>query len=225
MLALSIGFVVVLLAPEVDPHLPGSVRSGLSVADYGMWAAFAAEYVALFVTAPRRWEFVKRHPLDLAIVVVPMLRPIRVLRALRLLRLFAAASSVSWRSKSRFLSQAAAAAGVFATVLVLIVAAGVFDVERSANGSNIHTYGDALWWAVSTVTTVGYGDRFPVTAAGKLMAVTLMVSGIVLLGVVTAAVAGWFVRIVQGDTEDQLRVLTAEVAALREEIARSRQAS
>lgn len=71
---------------------------------------------------------------------------------------------------------------------------------NTAPGANIHDFGGAVWWAFSTVTTVGYGDRFPVTTAGRAVAGLLMVTGVRLFGVITAAVAAWFVRPVQPET-------------------------
>ena len=66
--------------------------------------------------------------------------------------------------------------------------------EENAKGSNIHSYPDALWWAIVTVTTVGYGDRYPVTEGGRMVAVILMLLGIGLIGVLTATVASVFVK-------------------------------
>lgn len=78
-----------------------------------------------------------------------------------------------------------------------MAAIAVLDAERGKQNSNIDDIGDALWWAVTTITTVGYGDRYPVTAVGRLVAAALMVFGIALLGVLTASIAAWFVRVVQ----------------------------
>jgi voltage-gated potassium channel len=75
----------------------------------------------------------------------------------------------------------------------------MLDVERHAHGANIKTYGDALWGAVTTVSTVGYGDRYPVTTAGRIVALALLLAGVSLFGVVTASVAAWFVRHVEDD--------------------------
>jgi hypothetical protein len=66
--------------------------------------------------------------------------------------------------------------------------------EAHAKGSNIHSYGGALWWAVVTVTSVGYGDQYPVTVAGRVVAVVLMITGIALFGVVAASIASYFVE-------------------------------
>lgn len=80
-------------------------------------------------------------------------------------------------------------------LIVVFVLAGLeLAFEHNAPGSNIHNYGDALWWAIVTVTTVGYGDKYPVSAGGRGVAVILMLVGIGLIGVLTATVASYFVE-------------------------------
>lgn len=109
------------------------------------------------------------------------------------------------------------------TALLLLVAAlAVLDAERDARDANITTFGDAAWWALTTMTTVGYGDRYPVTAGGRWVAAGLMVAGVALLGVVTATLASWLVERVsevdeqtQAATRRDIAALAAEVAALR----------
>lgn len=104
---------------------------------------------------------------------------------------------------------------------LLVSAVAMYDVERSAPDGNIKTFPDALWWAVTTVTTVGYGDRYPTTTLGRLVAAALMLVGIALLGVVTATIATWFVdrlRVVQEAeerTEATLEDVMQELRALR----------
>lgn len=78
-----------------------------------------------------------------------------------------------------------------------VASLAVLDAERDAPNASITTFGDALWWTMTTISTVGYGDRFPVTLEGRLVAGTLMVAGIALLGVVTATIASWFVQTLQ----------------------------
>jgi voltage-gated potassium channel len=78
-------------------------------------------------------------------------------------------------------------------------AVAVLDAEQDAAGANITTFGDALWWSATTVTTVGYGDHFPVTTTGRFVAVALMVVGIACIGAITAGVAAWLVRQVEAD--------------------------
>jgi voltage-gated potassium channel len=100
----------------------------------------------------------------------------------------------------------------------------MYDAERAASDGNIRTFSDALWWAATTMTTVGYGDRYPTTGSGRLVAVALMVFGIALLGVVSATMSAWFVgrlRAVE-QTEERneatLAEVLSEVRALRERL-------
>ena len=86
------------------------------------------------------------------------------------------------------------------TVFIAYIAAVQITItERAVESSNIKTFADGLWWAVTTVTTVGYGDRYPTTTEGRLLAVILMIMGISLVGVITASVAAWFVKMNQDE--------------------------
>ena len=85
---------------------------------------------------------------------------------------------------------------ILTSIFVAYIAAVQITItERSVEGSNIKTFADGLWWAITTVTTVGYGDRYPTTSEGRFLAVLLMIVGISLIGVITASVAAWFVKI------------------------------
>ncbi len=146
------------------------VRIGVSVI-YGIDMAIRS------FLARRHLRYPLTHPFALAAIPFP---PLRVVFSLRLIR------SVFRRgSLGRFM--------VAATILVLNGAAIVYLVERHAPGSNIHTFGDSVWWSVVTVTTVGYGDYSPVTMAGRITAVFIMAIGILTLAVITAQVASSFV--------------------------------
>lgn len=197
MLALALIFLLVLVLPLLlHPRPP--VSTVFAVANVVIWVAFAGDYLARLYLAPSRWRFVRSHPLDLIVVVVPFLRPFRVLRALRVLRLGAVAGIVHGRAQRSFHATVAAYVALSAAGLMLLAAAAMYDAERTAPGANIRTVPDALWWAMTTVTTVGYGDRFPTTGTGRLIASALMVVGIALLGVVTATIAAWFVDKLRG---------------------------
>jgi voltage-gated potassium channel len=97
----------------------------------------------------------------------------------------------------------------------------VYDAERHSESANITTFGDAAWWTLTTMSTVGYGDRFPTTVEGRLIAVGLMVAGIALLGVITGTIATWFVdrieRVEKAEnrTQEQLDELMRELKELR----------
>ena len=80
------------------------------------------------------------------------------------------------------------------SLLSFIAALGVYEAERDAPEASILTFGDAMWWVLTTITTVGYGDLSPVTTEGRLVAAGLMLAGIAVLGTVTAAIATWFLE-------------------------------
>ena len=107
-----------------------------------------------------------------------------------------------------------------ASIAVYAAALAILDVEGNNPDAKIRTLGDALWWASTTVTTVGYGDLHPVTGPGRLVAVALMVGGITLLGLVTATLASWIVeRVAEEDTANEAAT-RAQIEELREEIRR-----
>jgi voltage-gated potassium channel len=200
MLILSVVFLAGLVTPVIDPHLSSSVRPMIALTDTAVWAVFVVEYLIRLWLAPLRLRFVAHNVLDLVVIAVPVLRPLRLARLARLARFTRAgalaASSVKHTRRRLHIDVAVQVVSV-AVVIVFIGAVGILDVERNAKGSNIHTFGDALWWALTTVTTVGYGDRYPVTGQGRLIASAVMITGIAVLGVVTASVAGWFVEHLQ----------------------------
>ena len=96
--------------------------------------------------------------------------------------------------------------GILIRLLVITLFLGYISaiqitmIEREQSGANILNFWDGLWWAFTTITTVGYGDKYPISGEGRILAVFLMVLGISLLGVVTATIAAWFVRIMQDET-------------------------
>ena len=207
MTVLAVLWLPVLVAPLVA-HLGPTVSETFVAIDYTLWALFVVEYVAKLALAPSRRTFVRTHMLDLVVIAVPFLRPIRALRVLRLLRAVAVAGEGLGRAR-RLLTEHGLQYVLLAAVTVVFAgAAAELGFERSVSGSNIHTYGDALWWAVVTVTTVGYGDRYPVTADGRGVAVVLMIVGIGLIGAITANVAAFFVS--QEDAADRQRLEALE---------------
>ncbi|MFT3969881.1 MAG: ion channel [Micropruina sp.] len=184
----------------------------LQVVDYATWAVFALDYLVRVCLAKRRWRYIGRHIPDLLIVVLPLLQPLRLLRLLVLLRFIErrAATSLQGRVASYVL--------VSTALLLYTGALAEFAAERDAPGANITDFGTALWWALTTITTVGYGDHYPVTVEGRLVAAVLMIAGVALIGVVTATVAAWLVQRVsrpgQDDSVQSIAELKAEVAEL-----------
>jgi voltage-gated potassium channel len=149
------------------------------------------------------------------VLAVPVLRPLRALQVVIALARVNRRAAVSFRGRTTLY--------VVAAVLLLgfVAALAVLDAERGRPGANIDTFGDALWWAATTITTVGYGDLFPVTAEGRIVGVGLMLGGITLAGVVTASLASWFIEHfaaaeeAEERTRDEIAELAGEVRALR----------
>ena len=215
--AASLLFLAAYAWPILDPGLPRPWRIACDVVTWATWAAFAADYVLRLVLTDDRWRFFRTHLLDLAVVILPLLRPLRLLRLLTVLNVLNRYAGAALRG--RVLAFVGSA-----TVLVMVMAAlAVLDVERDHPDANITGFGDAVWWSFATVTTVGYGDRFPVTTTGRAIAAGLMLVGIALLGTVTASVASWLVQKVQEVEEESEAVTRRDVAALRAEIAALRQ--
>ncbi len=177
-------------------HLPAAVAATFEVIDYFVWAAFAVEYLVKLYLAPSRRLFFAHHLLDLAVVALPMLRPLRALRLLRLLNLGRAGvvlASALIRSREIFTHRGLHFVLLAVLGIVFVCSAVELGFEQHAHGSTIHNFGDALWWSIVTVTTVGYGDQYPVSSGGRGVAVVLMLVGIGLIGVLTATVASYFV--------------------------------
>ncbi len=196
LLLLAIAFLVAYAWPILDPSLDRDLASVLTRLSWTVWGVFVFDLLTRLALAENRLEYARQHWYDVALVTLPRLRPLRLLRLLALARILnrTATRSLAGRVTLYVVGTAIGACGLGALA--------VLDAERNAPGSNITQFGDALWWSTTTVTTVGYGDFFPVTTAGRLIAVALMLVGIALIGSVTAAVAAWFIGHVTSQRAD-----------------------
>ncbi|SDY62834.1 voltage-gated potassium channel [Modestobacter sp. DSM 44400] len=224
LVVLAVLFVAAYAWKVLQPDLPGWLRTTLAVVTVATWPVFGLDYLVRLALADRRWDFVQRNWLDGLAVVLPLLRPLRIISLVRVARVLDRKLTASLHGR------VAGYTALAASLVVFMASLAAYDAERGAPGATMDNYGDAVWWALTTITTVGYGDQYPVTAEGRLVAVLLMLSGIALLGVVTASVASWFVGRVaeaaqaQQDVRDdaallgQVRELAEEVRALRAEL-------
>ncbi|WP_234880211.1 potassium channel family protein [Mycolicibacterium litorale] len=183
------------------------------------WVIFALDYFIRLSLAPDRWRWFYRHLFDLAMVLLPLLRPLRLLRLVILISVLQRA--VGNAIRGRVVTYTVSAA----VLLVFVASLAVLENERYAPEAKITGFGEALWWSITTITTVGYGDITPVTTAGRWIAVLLMIGGISLVGSITATLASWIVQRVADEdsvgrsvTTEHIDMLLAEIDALRGEV-------
>jgi voltage-gated potassium channel len=199
MLVLSVAIIPLLVIPlAVD--LSPTTESTFFAIDWLVWAAFAIEYGIRLYLAPNKGRFMKTNLIDLVVVVVPFLRTLRIARSARMLRLLRAGRVTTFLLRGiKAVRNVLTHHKLHYTLLVVLgvtVGAGliVAELERGIAGSTISSYADGLWWAVTTVTTTGYGDLVPVTPAGRAMAVVLMLVGVGMFGFLAASLASFLIE-------------------------------
>ncbi len=210
---------LLILAALMIPLLVGSFLWDLTehqettflALDIFIWSVFAADLMVKTAISPRRSSYLKAHWIDVVIVVVPFVRP------LRLVRLFVYGSRAFMGIQRMMRIDYLLVYGVF---LVMVSATVVTTVETGEN-AQITSFPDALWWTVVTVTTVGYGDVVPVSEAGRAMAYILVLGGVALFGALTANFSALLIK-EQPSTDQNTTQLVAEIRALRRELAEQR---
>ena len=179
-----------------------------------LYVPFVIDYVIRIYLAENRLRWFIRHPLDLAVVTLPFLQPLRFFRLVALVRILQRAFGDAIQGRVLYFT-------AFGAVLLAYVASlAELKYERHAPGSHIINFGDSLWWATETLSTVGYGDFVPVTPAGRIIAALLMVGGISLIGVVTATVAHWIINTATIQDSAKEAATAAHIEQLQGEILR-----
>ncbi|MFC2026763.1 potassium channel family protein [Chloroflexota bacterium] len=208
LLILSFVMIPLLVGPFIWDLSPQDEATFITL-DAFIWALFAVDLGIKVIVAPKRFTYLRRHWLEVLVVVVPFLRPLRLLRIF----IFGSRAWVGIRRLAHidFLL-------VYGIGLVIIAATIVISVEAGVNAS-INSFTDALWWAVVTITTVGYGDMVPVTAAGRAVAIVLMFGGIAFFSGVTANMASFLIKGGQTDRK-AIDQLTKEIETLRGEMSK-----
>jgi voltage-gated potassium channel len=232
---LPLAFLALLIVPALiieDRAQSTYLRQAATTVNWVVWLAFCAEYLAKLALAPSPRDYIRQAWFDLLIIVLspPFLVPdvlqgaravraVRILRLLRFVRAAAVAAIGLREAREGFRHRRFHYVVLMTLVVVGLGAGGIFAVEQGQN-ANIRSIGDALWWAIVTTTTVGYGDVSPVTTEGRLIAVALMIVGIGFIGVFTATLTSFFVepqRTDQMNVEERLRRIDEKLDALLRE--------
>jgi len=206
LLVMAVGSLPLLLLEVVASRLSETDRTFLFIVNVLVFVAFAIDYLVELAVTYNRPLYVRTQWASLIIVIsqllaiLPALGFLGILRGARALRVIGTLSRVigigaaSREQGRRFFKERAASVAFGVAGFTLITSAVAFTVaEDVGEGRRIHSFFDALWWSASTITTVGYGDIYPVTAAGKIVAVFTMVVGVSTLAVVTARIAQFLV--------------------------------
>lgn len=192
---LSLVVVAALLIDAVAP-MPKEVSSIVQALDTAACVLFFVDFCVRFRRAPNKLSFIKWGWIDLLACVpnVDLLRVGRMVRVLRVIRLLRGVR-VGHRLISIFLHNKPKSvfASVLLTTLLLITFSSIaILVVEDTSDANIKTAEDAIWWSVTTITTVGYGDRYPMSTEGRIIAMVLMISGVGLFGTLSGIVASLF---------------------------------
>ena len=213
----------------IEEQATSSLWVGVAyVLNWLIWGAFFAEFVFVLRQTDDRWAYTRQAWLDLVIIVVSfpllpgvlaftrLLRLARLTRVLRLLRLVRLAA-VMTRGTKTIQSVFGKRGVVFALVLTVMVAlgaGGLFALVEPESGS----FADALWWAVVTITTVGYGDIYPTTPLGRIAGVVVMLIGIGFVAILTAAIAAHFVESQEADISSEIQRLHERLDSIEQSL-------
>ena len=214
------------LGVETVVHLTPDTRQVLDWVDTAICGVFLFDFAFNLVKAQNRWRyFVTWGWVDLVssiprinifgwVGLLRLGRIARVFRILRVLRGVRATKVIASLILDRRAESAFLAVCLVSALMTVSAAIGIMNIERPPVG-NINGPGDALWWALATITTVAYGDRFPVTPEGRIFAALLMIAGIAMFGTLTGFITTWFMEPVTRRQENELAKLRHEIEALR----------
>ena len=221
MLLLSVYVLIVLLVQTVLKLSPDTQKI-FETSDTLVCFVFIGDFIGRFVRAENKWTFFKWNWIDL-VSSIPMLNYFRVgrlVRVIRIIRLLRAFRSMKYlislfllnRAKSVF-----ACAACISLTMIIFSSVAILNVETDKD-SNSKTGEDALWWAMTTITTVGYGDKYPITTEGRIIGALLMTAGVGLFGTFTGFVASWFMAPTQTAIKKEEEKIEVEEASIEDKI-------
>ena len=207
LLIVAIGSLPLLLLEIISHRLTNGDKTFLLIVNITVFFAYAVDYVIEFLVTPEKGRYVRSEWSSLLIVVaqlfaiLPAMSFLGFLRGARALRVVSSLTriigiSMASRSQGREILKKRATSFAFglAGFTLITSAVGFTLAEDVGKDGRVHSFFDALWWSGATITTVGYGDIYPVTAAGRIIAIFTMLVGISTLAVVTARIAQFLIK-------------------------------
>ncbi len=215
-------------AVETLVSLDPSTRKILDLADTGICVLFLFDFLLSLARAPNRLEYLFRWGwIDLAssvptVGILRLGRAARVMRIFRVLRGVRATKIIATFILDRRAEGAFLAAALVSILLIVFSSIAVLHFEKGVADANIQSPDDALWWAIVTITTVGYGDRYPVSGEGRIVGALLMTAGVGLFGTFSGFVAAWFLSPRSRQHDNELNAIRRDLAELKESLSRER---
>jgi voltage-gated potassium channel len=206
-----INFLIITFVP-----LPASIKQILTEFDYGVALIFLVDFLFRLLRAPKKLEYMRTWGwLDmLSAVPIPFFSIFRIVRVIRVAIML---RKMRLKDVERSITKHPARSTIIATgflaFLVMVSGSAVMlAVEKGDPSANIRTGGDALWWAIVTMATVGYGDKYPVTGWGRITATIVMAVGVVIFGVLSSYLASTFI------SSNEAQAKEAMIATLKEDL-------
>lgn len=209
-------FLALYAYPIIWPDLPPQEIFDIDIAMDVIWGIFVIDFLVRFAVVETKRMFLRDHIIDIVALALPFARPLQAVRAIGVATL--ALRKFGAKIRHRVL----VFVGTMAVFVWFIAGLAITQIERGLPGANIQTVSDGWWWSFMTMATVGFGDRFPVSDQGRMVGAVLVMSGLALLGTLTASIATWFINTSRREEDEIIeageRRMIAEIKKLRREV-------
>lgn len=212
MFVASVLYLLAFAAPIMSTRIQEPYDGYLNIIQMILWGLFAADYCIRLYLAPRRLYFITHNLMNLAIVLLPAWRIVSFLAMIHL----------TTNRQYKRLSELAVKLFGYTAIFIIMFALAIYSVESAEPGAMIRDLPTAYWWTFTTLATVGYGDVYPVTGIGRVIAVVVMLYGVGMVAVATGALASWIIEKIGGREEQEYPATKADVDDLRQEISELR---